>query len=651
MFRRRFALGLLAPISLLLLVVALGALQYRWVGQVSEAEREQLKESLDRRSREFADDFDREIGRAHQTFRPPTEFMPSAPDRFARLFDEWQTSARFPAMLKTAYFAVQDGNRMVLHQYKAETRSFHVIEWPEHLKSIEHRLTTTVAMQSAQGGAPKSGTAYLVSTMPVVPEIPALVIADTPPMPGKTTPFEALHMPGVSATFLFDVKTSRKFTILELDRDVLSSTVLPSLAGVHFPESGVDRFRLAIVDGASRMMFSRGLPSGQTLDSANADATIGFFGIRIESVRNVVAQLRGNSSPSTVYFSTRSPEAKGTIARGLGEPTDRLSMVVEQHAASIAGTTTRGASRAGWTLLLQHGAGSLDAAVERARQRNLWLSFGILGVLATSVGLVMVNARRSERLAAQQLDFVASVSHELRTPVAVIRSAAQNLAAGVVNEPAQAKQYGTLIEAEGRRLTDMVEQVLEFAGLSDGKRAIVSRPVDAGQLVRDVVSTSESLPEAARVTFETTIDDSLPAIMVEEDAIRRALLNLVGNAVKYGADGGWVGVTVARGSGRDDGHLSISVADRGRGIPAEDLPQIFKPFYRGSYARDRQIHGNGLGLSLVKRIVDAHGGRIDVKSAPNAGTTFTLLLPIASGAAAEAEVRATSQPDPQGHSA
>jgi signal transduction histidine kinase len=307
-------------------------------------------------------------------------------------------------------------------------------------------------------------------------------------------------------------------------------------------------------------------------------------------------------------------------------------MVIE-HSTTMNTSNARARSGAGWTLLLQHGAGSLDAAVGRVRARNLWLSFGILSVLAASAGLVLVNARRSEKLAAQQLDFVATVSHELRTPVAVIRSAAQNLAAGVVHEPAQAKRYGALIEAEGRRLTDMVEQVLEYAGLSDTKRVPANRPVDTGRLVRDVVTSSESLPEADRVTFEVRIDDGAPAVMAEEDSIRRALLNLVGNALKYAADGGWIGVSVSRGTGRNEGYVSIAVADRGRGIPAEDLAHIFTPFYRGAYARDRQIHGNGLGLSLVKRIAEAHGGRVTVKSAPGEGSTFTLTLPYATEAA------------------
>jgi signal transduction histidine kinase len=315
-------------------------------------------------------------------------------------------------------------------------------------------------------------------------------------------------------------------------------------------------------------------------------------------------------------------------------------MLIEQNSSAVAtevATTQLRVTPAGWMLLLQHSAGSLDAAVAQARRRNLFLSFGILSVLAASAGLVMVNARRSEKLAAQQMHFVATVSHELRTPLAVIRSAAQNLSAGVIHDAAQTQRYGELIETEGRRLTDMVEQVLEYAGLSDVKRRPAARPIDAGAIARDVVTASASLPEAAGVTFDVQADPDVPLMMADEDAIRRSLHNLIGNALKYGSDGHWIGVTVAKGTGVDDKSISISVADRGRGIPAGDLAHICEPFYRGRYALDQQIRGNGLGLSLVKHIVESHGGRMTVVSAPDQGSTFTLHVPAATGVATDTD--------------
>ena len=200
-------------------------------------------------------------------------------------------------------------------------------------------------------------------------------------------------------------------------------------------------------------------------------------------------------------------------------------------------------SSADWKVLVQHSAGSLDAAVEHARRRNLVLSFGILGVLMASVALIVVNARRSERLAAQQMDFVATVSHELRTPLAVIRSAAQNLSAGVVHDERQAQRYGDLIEAEGRRLTDMVEQVLEYAGLSGNRRPVMARPIDVSAVVHDVVSTSAGLFDAEGFTVDVDVPADLPPVVADEGAIRRALHNLVTNALKYAADGRWLGIS------------------------------------------------------------------------------------------------------------
>jgi signal transduction histidine kinase len=319
-------------------------------------------------------------------------------------------------------------------------------------------------------------------------------------------------------------------------------------------------------------------------------------------------------------ISARLPPAGGNVS----------IMVREQAGASVTGPEPFVvATLSGWTIALRHGAGSLDAAVNQARRRNLLISFSILSVLAFGVGIIVANARRAEKLAAQQMDFVATVSHELRTPLAVIRSAAQNLSAGVVEDPGRAKRYGELIESEGRRLTDMVEEVLEFAGLSGQRRALALKAVDVVSLVRDVVGASSVLIAAAHAEVDVKVGDDVPLVNGDEDSLRRALSNLLANALKHGRDGHWVGINVARRqqSGRDEIHIAVS--DRGRGIDAEDLGRVFEPFYRGRHAVDQQIQGYGLGLSLVQRIAEAHGGRIAVISEPGQGATFTLQLPVA----------------------
>jgi signal transduction histidine kinase len=137
-------------------------------------------------------------------------------------------------------------------------------------------------------------------------------------------------------------------------------------------------------------------------------------------------------------------------------------------------------------VVLKHPAGSLETAVNAARRRNLILSSGILAVLGASMGLLVLSTRRAQRLARQQMEFVAAVSHELRTPLAVIRSAAENLADGVVHDEAQIRKYGDLMRNEGRRLTEMVEQILELAGIQSGQRGFALRPVQLDGLLRDL---------------------------------------------------------------------------------------------------------------------------------------------------------------------
>jgi signal transduction histidine kinase len=646
---RRVLVGLVAPAALVILVVSLGVLQYRWVGQVSERERDQLRQSLDRRARAFADDFDREISRAYEIFsmepratRPgemePRTFRPGedASAQIARGVAEWRAASRFPGLIGAEYF-VESANDATpaLHRFNRESGQLEPGEWPPALAPVRTRLGAVRTRAQFVSGK----DTFAFSTSPVFPGVPAILI---PQLQARAVPSDAAKpAPGAGATMqmVVTVRGEDNHVILELDRAYIESTVLPALATSHFPDG--EGYRLAAFGpGPSQsQVFVRGVPDEAPIDAANADASVGFFALRMEMIHAGAATFQTIvERPLRVEGLVITGAPTGTIRSVAPLPpppaapvaTREQRILVEQAAARTADVRLR---QNAWTLLAQHPAGSLDAMVAQARRRNLLLSFGILTVLAASAGLIGVNARRAEKLASQQMEFVATVSHELRTPLAVIRSAAQNLSAGVVQQPDQAKQYGTLIETEGRRLTDMVEQVLEYAGLSDAKRRGIARPVDAARLVEDVAAVTASLPEAEGVELEISVEPQLPAVMADEDAVRRALHNLIGNALKYAADGRWIGVRAARGTGADAAFVLIAVTDRGRGIPAADLARLFEPFYRGRHAVEQQIRGNGLGLSLVKGIAEAAGGRVTAASTPGTGSTFTLYLPIASGAA------------------
>jgi signal transduction histidine kinase len=374
-----------------------------------------------------------------------------------------------------------------------------------------------------------------------------------------------------------------------------------------------------------------------------ADATADLFQVRTQDFAALNAEVRR----FVTFAASRSDSAAAALNhRFAGADSRPLSIVVQQgpEKSPAAGflvqrdltrskgsstvTTTRmttAAPAAHWKLVVAHPMGSLEAAVASQRRRNLAISTSVLGLLGASMGLLVLSTRRAQRLAKQQMEFVAAVSHELRTPLAVIRSAADNLADGVVHDDERIKRYGELMSAEGRRLTEMVEQILEFAGIQSGQRGFALRSVPVAPLIRDIVSSSAPVIERAGVTVELDLPDDLPDVLGDEPALRRAFQNLVDNAVKYGAAGGWVRID-ARKTGSD---VAITIADRGIGIAPSDHTRIFEPFYRAADVVAAQVQGAGLGLSLVQRIVIAHGGRVSVKSAPRAGSEFTVQLPAA----------------------
>jgi signal transduction histidine kinase len=263
--------------------------------------------------------------------------------------------------------------------------------------------------------------------------------------------------------------------------------------------------------------------------------------------------------------------------------------------------------------------------VAAVRRRNLAVGFGVLALLGTAAALLAVGGQRARTLARQQLEFVAGVTHELHTPLAAIRSAGQNLADGIVSEPAQTRRYGELIQKEGGRLSALVTQVLDFAGIESGSRAYAAEPVSVARLVDEVVGDLGLVLEQTGMTIETDIPGDLPDVRGDADALRRALENIVTNATKFARQGGWIGIRAL--ASPDRRTVTLGVDDRGPGIPKAERERVLEPFYRGHGARESQTPGSGLGLSLVRHVVEAHGGRVRVSGRAEGGTTVALELP------------------------
>jgi len=344
------------------------------------------------------------------------------------------------------------------------------------------------------------------------------------------------------------------------------------------------------------------------------------------------------AAPKTVIYQS-APRQSSIIASadasaGLFEPQQFLR-------SSSGGGRGPGSGRAGppdagrWQIFLRHRAGSLEAVVAQARWRNLAIAAGVLLLIVATAAALIRFTRRTERLAELQMDFVAGVSHELRTPLTIIHTAAYNLQGKMAHDPAQVERYGVLIQKESGRLNNMVEQILRFATTESGRVIEQREPLAIDSVIEEAVSASKSLIEGSLCQFEKRIAPGLPLVMGDRMALRQALENLLSNAVKYGLKGGnWIGISAAKTGDHGPGGVEIRVADRGPGIPRDEQDLVFDPVFRGARAVAQQIRGTGLGLSLVKKIVKAHGGNIRVESEPVKGTVFILRLPAAADGAA-----------------
>jgi signal transduction histidine kinase len=654
---RRFRPPLvLVAIALFALLVMLAVLQYRWLGQISDAERAQRRATLATGAVEFAQDFDREVTRAYLLFQADGPFSTPASDdelaeRFAARHDRWQATARFPRLLKEFYaYSEGDTKRPTqLRRFDPATRLLQPAEWPDALKNWRDQLSTA----SWKDTGPSGGNALFIRRMPppIWESAPAVVV----PAP---VIFFGDQKPGsrVSAT--------TAYTLLLVDREYVTRELLPSLAERHFGHpaqqgvgpAGLD-FKVAVVRKApSGGVLFQSTPSYTPAIDADGDASADLFQVRTQDFLSLAAEVRRFTSFVSPQHGP--PATTGTARFAITEMSEArpLSIVIQKdtHVSSgapeaAAAATTRTETRLSasslpqWRLVVTHPSGSLEASVNSQRRRNLLISPSVLGLLGASMGLLVLATRRAQRLATQQMEFVAAVSHALRTPLAVIRSAADNLADGVVNDETRIRRYGELMRNEGRRLTEMVEQILEFAGIQSGQRGFALRPVGIRSLLQDIVAASSGLIEDAGLSVTSAIPDDLPDVLGDEAALRRVFQNLIDNAIKYGAAGGAIAVTAER-SGPQ---VSVTVADRGIGIDAADQAKIFEPFYRAAAVVAAQMQGAGLGLSLVQRIVQAHGGRVTVKSAPGEGSAFTVTLPSAGERAAVAPASADASPGVQ----
>lgn len=656
LWKRKIPFALVLVTALLALLPVLAYLQYRWLGQVSQAERERMQTNLRHAVQQFRQEFDRELARTYLQFQSDKPILQNdLPAYYSRLLADWRAKSPNARLIKDLCWADASKPELELKHFDVESRSAVPIDWPAELTAWREQVKNRVSgpQQSMHALQFFLGDIAKQSSSRKNPEIVASGATDkrsderTPPIvrllgkpsdsilgssPRIIEEALALAIP-IAGTQVTPGTPEPKgvarsgYIIVRLDRDYLRNEMLPSLVRRYFQtDKGLD-YQVAVLSRSDkRKVIFQSSPNVSADIATSSDASAGLFSLRAEDLGSLIEERLVGSN---------------TLLKDHLALSDRVTMrVVSSNVEKLSPEATRVVSDLDgyWQVFLKHKSGSLEAAVGSVRRRSIAISLGVLTLLGASIVLLLVSTRRAQRLAEQQMDFVAGVSHELRTPLAVIRSAADNLADGYIESPDHIRRYGALIRDEGRRLTDMVEQVLEVAGVQSGRRSYQLRPLDPGRILDQAIAASSLMITEGDFEVDLQLEPDLPLINADAGALVRAIQNLISNAIKYRGENRRLNIraSLAKREGREE--ICIRIEDFGIGISASDLPHIFEPFFRAREVVGAQIHGSGLGLSLVKHIIESHGGRIVAESAPGKGTAFSLYLPVVDGTVVETDV-------------
>jgi signal transduction histidine kinase len=293
---------------------------------------------------------------------------------------------------------------------------------------------------------------------------------------------------------------------------------------------------------------------------------------------------------------------------------------------------------------------------KRQSERTAWFCTIVTGAaLAALVGLFSAwrAFNRQQELADMKSNFVSSVSHELRAPIASVRLMAESLERGKIAYPPKQHEYFRFISQECRRLSSLIENVLDFSRIEQGRKQYDFEPTDLLALLQQTVKLMEPYASEKQIALQLDLQNLQPStcnleLSIDGRAIQQALINLLDNAIKHSPNGQTVSVLLetltdpnpsshASRPATAGHHVCISVIDHGPGIPPEEHEKIFERFYRLGSELRRETQGVGIGLSIVKHIVEAHGGRVLVQSAPGQGSRFTIELPIDHGTKSTSE--------------
>jgi two-component system sensor histidine kinase SaeS len=231
--------------------------------------------------------------------------------------------------------------------------------------------------------------------------------------------------------------------------------------------------------------------------------------------------------------------------------------------------------------------------------------------------------RRQIELEQARRDLVASVSHDLRTPLASMRAIVEAISDGVVSDQATIQRYCTTLKGEVEHLSSLIDDLFELSRLDSGTLELELKPTPAIEILTSALQGMQAQADSRVIDIRTGLEDAESTVLVDVHKMQRVMYNLIQNAIRHTPADGTILVEM-----QDRGtEVQIDVTDTGTGIAADDVTKVFDRFYRGEKSRSREYGGAGLGLAIAKGIVEAHGGRIWVESAPGEGSRFSFSLP------------------------
>ena len=648
----------------LVLVLAFAALlQFQFINRVTEADRRRHRDYIETTLRNFSGDFREAILDLLPVFRPSPSIRPDTQIEtyLAGRASQWRDTSDHPRLLGSVSFGAETTGGIIFKRMRAGDDKFTEQEWPEGLKLYRTILENRLRMPGGEPPLFPNGFAFeFLDGRPVI-VFPLVTDVEPPPPPpspndhslsrpsssnntSEAAPTEQTRRPpGQEPRSLLDalrpappegvvhVPELKGWCFLELDLDYLQKNLLPELVERHYGREAVNEYRIAVVTGRPVRIIYQSDPT-LTIDSlSRVDAGVLLFDARLQPNRPVPTppgqQPIQPPPPPPPLTHTRDDRSAESSSRPPPPPPNQgpPPFIAGPDGAPIYAIAGQSGNDSAWFLVLKSASGSLDSIVNHARLHNLIVSFGILLLLAVSVVMLTLGIRRARSLARQQMEFVAGVSHELRTPLTVIQSTSYNLSKGMIQDPARVQKYGDVIQGEARRLINQVEQMLSFAGIQSGRKLYDLRPVDVSETIDRALSEYSTAFEEGGWQVERQLDEDLPLVLADAQSLESVLKNLIGNALKYAAQGKWLSVTAR--AVKNSKEVQIRIEDHGPGISSADLPHIFEPFYRGQEVFGSQNSGAGLGLSLVERHMQAHKGRVTVETSTESGTAFTLHLP------------------------